>query len=117
MEKWAQDNGSTDENLLNFKEFGVTFTNRVFYNQAQDEFAENEDKIGLSKTQRDLMAKLYGELNTYYYNGKVYEIRDKALERPGFQLWDELGYPSILAQHLESVVDEGTVDYNVLEAE
>lgn len=117
MEAWAEAQGSEDKNLLNFEEYSKDFLSRVFYNQAQDEFARGSNFSELTKRQKDQMAKVYAALNSACYAGKVVEVREQETEKSGYKLWEEEGYPSILSQYLESIVRDGTVDYNSLEVE
>jgi len=117
MKEWAKKTGSTDKNLLNFDEFGKKFLSKVFYNQAQDEFKRLDTLNGLTKSQKEQMAKVYAELNAACYAGTVTDIRDKAKAKVGYKLWEEDGYPSILAQYLEWITSDGTRDYNVLSSE
>ena len=117
IKEWAKKTGSTDKNLLNFEEFGKKFLSKVFYNQAQDEFKRLDTLKGLTKSQKEQMAKVYAELNEACYAGKVTDIRDKAKAKAGYKLWEEEGYPSILAQYLEWITEDGTRDYNVLSSE
>lgn len=117
MEGWAKETGSTDKNLLNFDEFGKKFLSKVFYNQAQDEFKSLDTFKDLTKYQKEQMAKVYAELNAACYAGKVADIRDKAMAKAGYKMWEEEGYPSILAQYLEWITSDGTKDYNVLSSE
>lgn len=117
MEAWAEKQGSEDKNLLGFKEYSQEFLSNVFYNQAQDEFARMENFSELTKRQKDQMAKVYATLNSACYAGKVVEVKEQETEKNGYKLWEEYGYPSILSQYLESIVRDGTIDYNSLEAE
>lgn len=117
MKGWAQETGNDNKDLLNFDTFGKKFLSKVFYNQAQDEFAGSDTFKDLSKVQKEQMAKVYAELNAAASAGTVAEIRDKTMEKPGYQLWEEEGYPSILAQYLEWITSDGTKDYNVLDSE
>lgn len=117
MKGWARKTGSTDKNLLNFDTFGKKFLSKVFYNQAQDEFERLDTFDGLTRNQKDQMAKVYSELNVACYAGKVVEIRDKAMAKSGYKMWEEDAYPSILSQYLEWIAADGTKDYNVLNAE
>ena len=117
MTGWANKTGSTDKNLLNFEEFGKKFLSRVFYNQAQDEFKRLDSLKGLTKYQKEQMAKVYAELNAACYAGKVVDIRDKSKAKAGYKIWEEEGYPSILAQYLEWITSDGTKDYNALSSE
>lgn len=117
MEGWARNTGSTDKNLLNFNEFGKKFLSKVFYNQAQDEFDRLDSLKNITKSQKNQMARVYAELNSACYAGKVVEIRNSAMEKNGYKMWQEEGYPSILSQYLEWITRDGTKDYNVLNGE
>ncbi len=117
MKSWAEKNGNTDKNLLNFEDYGNKFLNKVFYNQAQDEFNRLDTFKSLTRNQKDQMAKVYAELNAACYRGKVAEIREKAKAETGYNMWEEEGYPSILSQYLEWITADGTKDYNVLNAD
>lgn len=114
MKGWAEKTGNTDKNLLNFEEYGKKFLSKVFYNQAQDEFKRLDTFDSLTKYQKDQMAKVYAELNAACYAGKVVDIRESARKKTGYKLWEEDGYPSILAQYLEWITADGTKDYNTL---
>ncbi len=117
ISSWAKATGSTDKNLLNFQEFGKKFLYKVFYNQAKDEFQTFDALKGLTKNQKEQMAKVYAELNAACYAGKVVDVRDKAVAKAGYKLWQEEGYPSILAQYLDWIASDGTKDYNELSSE
>lgn len=117
MEAWAKARESTDENLLHFNSYSKKYLANVFYNQAQDEFDRVEGFEKLTNSQRKLMANVYAELNSACYAGKAVEVKDEAIKKPGWKLWSEHGYPSILSQYLEFIVRDGVKDYNVLEAE
>jgi hypothetical protein len=63
------------------------------------------------------MAKVYAELNVACTAGKVYSIRDKVMKKPGYKMWEEEGYQSILSQYLQWITSDGTKDYNLLDKE
>lgn len=114
MKAWAEKTGNTDKNLLNFSDYGKKYLSKVFYNQAQDEFKSLNSLQGLTEYQKDMMAKVYAELNTACYEGKVADIREKVMAKQGYKLWQEEGYPSILSQYLEWITADGARDYNTL---
>ncbi len=114
MKAWAEKTGNTDKNLLNFSAYGKKYLSKVFYNQAQDEFKCFNSFQGLTEYQRDMMAKVYAELNTACYEGKVADIREKVMAKQGYKMWQEEGYPSILSQYLEWITADGARDYNTL---
>lgn len=117
MENWARKNGSTVTDLLTFKEFGKRFLGKVFYNQAQDEFKRNDVLAGRSEEEKDLMATLYSRLNSAYYAGKAVELIEEAARDPGYALWQEYGYDSILCQYLEYIISRADADYNQLSSD
>ena len=117
MKAWAQSTGNTDKNLLNFEDYGKRFLSKVFYNEAQDEFDRLESMKGLTRYQRDQMAKVYAELSAACSAGKVVDIRENAMKKTGYKMWMEEGYQSILSQYLEWITADGIRDYNVLNAE
>ena len=114
MKAWAEKTGNKDKNLLNFSNYGKKYLSKVFYNQAQDEFNSLKTLQGLTESQRDMMAKVYAELNSACYEGKVADIREKVMAKKGYKLWQEEGYPSILSQYLEWITADGGRDYNTL---
>ncbi|MDK2966790.1 metallophosphoesterase [Lacrimispora sp.] len=114
MKAWAEKTGNTDKNLLNFSEYGKKYLNKVFYNQAQDELKGLNSVQGLNEYQKDMMAKVYAELNSACYEGKVADIREKVMAKQGYKLWQNEGYPSILSQYLEWITADGARDYNTL---
>lgn len=113
---WAEKEGKTDENLLNFDSFGKKYLSRVFYNQAMDEFANLKIFQDISQYQKDQMAKVYAELNAACYEGDVVTVLERIMEKPGYKMWEEEGYPSILSQYLEWITRDGTKNYNILES-
>ncbi|WP_097004660.1 metallophosphoesterase [Lacrimispora amygdalina] len=114
MKAWAEKTGNTDKNLLNFSEYGKKYLNKVFYNQAQDELKGLNSVQGLNEYQKDMMAKVYAELNSACFEGKVADIREKVMAKQGYKLWQNEGYPSILSQYLEWITADGARDYNTL---
>ena len=102
---------------MNFEDYGKRFLSKVFYNEAQDEFDRLESMKGLTRYQRDQMAKVYAELSAACSAGKVVDIRENAMKKTGYKMWMEEGYQSILSQYLEWITADGIRDYNVLNAE
>lgn len=114
IEAWAKEGVYGDENLLNFKEYRQPFLENVFYNQAYDTLSVIED-APLGPGEVHEMSAVYARLNSYYYAGKAYEIADEIKNEPGYVLWQEYGYPTILMDYVQSIIQEAVVDYNYLE--
>ena len=60
------------------------------------------------------MAKVYGDINAACYAGRAYEVVKEAVKQPGYAMWKEYCYPSILYEYLEYIIDDAVQDYNVL---
>lgn len=117
MKAWANKTGNNDKNLHSFDEYGKRFLNKVFYNQAQDEFKRRDIFDDLTKDEKDQLASFYAEVNTFSYAGKVIQIREKASTKNGYNMWEEKGFSSILCQYLEWIISDGTKDFNILNVE
>lgn len=123
MEKWARKHRSTDENLLNFNTYGLLALNRIFYNQAYDAMKDSDDEetgdvfVKLTESQKQQMSKVYADINTACYAGKAYEVVQRTVNEPGYKMWQEYCYPSILYEYLEYMVEDAVKDYNSLTAQ
>ena len=120
MEKWAREQRSEDENLLNFNTYGPQTLKRIFYNQAYDAMKDSREEetgslfVQLTEEEKQEMSQVYAELNAAYFAGKAYEVVEKAVGQPGYEMWRRYCYPAILYQYLECIVEDGVVDYNYL---
>ena len=120
MEKWARKNKSTDENLLNFDTYSPPVLKRIFYNQAYDAMKNSAEEetgsifVKLTESEKQQMAKVYGDINAACYAGRAYEVVKEAVKQPGYAMWKEYCYPSILYEYLEYIIDDAVQDYNVL---
>lgn len=61
------------------------------------------------------MSELYSELNYHYYQGTAYQIRDRVLKDPDYQLWLEDGAFTILTDYVQYIVSDAKRDYNRVE--
>ena len=120
MEKWARKNKSTDENLLNFDTYSSPVFKRIFYNQAYDAMKNSAEEetgsifVKLTESEKQQMAKVYGDINAACYAGRAYEVVKEAVKQPGYAMWKEYCYPSILYEYLEYIIEDAVQDYNVL---
>lgn len=120
MEKWARKNQSKDENLLNFNTYSPPVLKRIFYNQAYDAMKDSAEEetgslfVKLTESQKQQMAKVYGDINAACYGGRAYEVVDETVKEPGYAMWKEYCYPSILYEYLEYIIEDAVKDYNSL---
>ena len=123
MEKWARKNKSTDENLLNFNTYSPPVLKQIFYNQAYDAMKDSAEEetgsifVKLTESEKQQMAKVYGDLNAACYGGRAYEVVKEAVKQPGYAMWKEYCYPAILYEYLEYIIEDAVRDYNVLSME
>lgn len=112
VERWAKRHNRAEKDLLEFDDFKEPFLRRVFYNQSYDALAP----IGeLNEKQKEQMSELYSELNYHYYQGTAYQIRDRVLKDPDYQLWLEDGAFTILTDYVQYIVSDAKRDYNRVE--
>ena len=114
VEKWAAENGRTEEELLHFTEFRRPFLEQVFKNEAYGVLQHMEE---ITEEERLQMCEYYAWVNYMYYQGKAVEIRDAAYEDPAYGLWDSKGYITILRDYVVSILNDAKRDYNYLEVE
>ena len=112
VESWARRNGSRQMDLLEFEAFKEPFLRRVFYNQSYDVLEKNPD---ISQERRERMSRLYSDLNYHYYQGTAYQIREKTLKNPDYQLWLNDGFFSVLSDYVEYIIRDAKGDYNQVE--
>ena len=114
VEKWAAENGRTEEELLHFTEFRRPFLEQVFKNEAYGVLQHMEE---ITEEERLQMCEYYAWVNYMYYQGKAVEIRDAAYEDPAYGLWDSKGYITVLRDYVVSILNDAKRDYNYLEVE
>ncbi|MGN0373671.1 MAG: metallophosphoesterase [Enterocloster sp.] len=120
MEKWARKNHSTDENLLNFNTYSPYTLKQIFYNQAYDAMKNSAEEetgsvyVKLTEDQKQQMSGVYADINTACYAGRAWDVAEDAVKEPGYKMWQEYCYPSILYEYLEYIVEDAVKDYNHL---
>ena len=73
--------------------------------------------VKLTESEKQQMAKVYGDINAACYAGRAYEVVKEAVKQPGYAMWKEYCYPSILYEYLEYIIEDAVQDYNVLSIE
>lgn len=95
---WAEENGITDENLLNFAEYSEGFFVDTALQQAYDTLSDAPNA--------DELANFYADVNTKYFAGRSDLIEwDDAL----VDAWDGYGY--FMSSYFESMRMDGAVDH------
>lgn len=123
MEKWARKHRSKDENLLNFDTYSPPVLKQIFYNQAYDAMKDSAEEetgslfVKLTESEKQQMAGVYSDINAACYGGKAYEVVKEAVKQPGYGMWKEYCYPSVLYEYLEYIIEDAVKDYNSLSLE
>ena len=120
MERWAKRHHVTDENLLNFDTYSPPMLNKIFYNQAYDAMKDSREEetgdlfVKLKESEKQQMAQVYADINAACYAGKAVDVVEEGKTQPGFAMWEEYCYPSVLFEYLEYIVEDAVKDYNRL---
>lgn len=100
---WAEKNGKTDPNLLDFAAYSEEFMTAVNGHKTAARLADS----GLSEEDVALLADTFARLNTAYFNGASF---DPAPYEEGLGLWRANGGNA----YLESIAAEAAEDYRSL---
>lgn len=100
---WAEKNGRTDAELLDFATYSENFMTSVNRNKTAAKLADS----GLSEEEIDLLADTFARLNTAYFNGGAF---DPAPYEEGLELWRANGGNA----YLETIAAEAAEDYRSL---
>ncbi|MBQ8591093.1 MAG: metallophosphoesterase [Firmicutes bacterium] len=74
VESWAVDNGSTDENLLDFTQYANTIFADTALNQVRSSYADS----GLTSEEIELLAQTFAGINQAYFGGLELDSADYA---------------------------------------
>ena len=100
VERFASENGITDENLLHFSEYARNCLYSIHFNQ----IARSYEGSGLEKEATEEFAALFAETNYAYFTG---EPIDRTALAEGIRHWKEMN-PNFHSSYLESILeDEG----------
>lgn len=105
VEEWARQIGSTDENLLNFSEYGTKFLTGVISGQISKEIKNFPEE------QIQEMADLYGTLNSAYCAGIPIDSKEIQSEE-AFWLWERNLPDSKLFKKLNEILKDTGNDHN-----
>lgn len=85
VERWAQENGITDENLLNFTQYRKDFYFESAYPKALASLAETK----LTEEEIDALATMWAEFNVNYFAGTLDIYYPQLLESEGYKVWQQ----------------------------
>ena len=103
VEKWAEDNNITDNNILDFNNYS-----KEFYMKSQSMLCMSalEDYL-YPEEEKKLLADFFAELNVYYFSGTVDEYHNHLTETAGYKKWLEKGKDLWHYQYIISRMEEG----------
>ncbi|MBQ9845979.1 MAG: metallophosphoesterase [Oscillospiraceae bacterium] len=87
VEGWAEENGSTDENLLNFEEYN----NKFYFDSAYQKAYANVAELKLTEEEKDALASMWAEFNVNYFAGTLDRYYPQIMESDGYRIMQENG--------------------------
>ncbi|MBR5806183.1 MAG: metallophosphoesterase [Oscillospiraceae bacterium] len=105
VEKWAEDNNITDDNILGFNNYSKEFymkSQSMLYMSALEDYLYPEEE-------KKLLADFFAELNVYYFSGTVDEYYDYLTETAGYKKWLEKGKDLWHYQYIMARIEEGRI--------
>ena len=103
VQKWAQETGQTDENLLNFDSYSKDFYMQSQINRTIDTIMDS----GVLQEDRQLLAEFFAELNVYYFPGVVDQAYDYLVTTDGYEAWQNKGKDLWHYQYVMARMEEG----------
>ena len=105
VEKWAEDNNITDDNILDFNNYS-----KEFYMKSQSMLCMTalEDYL-YPEEEKKLLADFFAELNVYYFSGTVDEYYNYLTETAGYKKWLEKGKDLWHYQYIMDKMEEGRI--------
>ena len=105
VEKWAEDNNITDDNILDFNNYS-----KEFYMKSQSMLCMSalEDYL-YPEEEKKLLADFFAELNVYYFSGTVDEYYNYLTETAGYKKWLEKGKDLWHYQYIMAIMEEGRI--------
>lgn len=87
VEKYAKDNGLTDEKLLNFTEYAADF----FYQVTYGKLAGSLVAMGMTEEEEEQLLDFVSRVNRSYFAGMSEEEKAAFKEEPVYEIWQEKG--------------------------
>lgn len=105
VEKWAEDNNITDDNILDFNNYSKEF---YMKSQSMLRMSALEDYL-YPEEEKKLLADFFAELNVYYFSGTVDEYYNYLTETAGYKKWLEKGEDLWHYQYIMARMEEGRI--------
>ena len=105
VERYAAAHGLTDENLLNFKEYGTDFLVGVISQQIYKKMSS------LPEEHMRKMAELYGQLNRDYCAGTPIDVKEIKSDE-AFRLWERNLPDSRMFEEIDDILRDTRKDHN-----
>lgn len=102
---WAGEQGITDENLLNFEEYGNKFLTQVISSQIYSQLKNFPEE------QMEAMAELFGSINRDYCAGVPVDAQEIRSEM-SFRLWERNLPDSRLFANIDEILRDTGKDHN-----
>jgi len=96
----------TDENLLNFAEYGADF----YYETAYPKAMAGLEKSKMTDEEKHALADLWATFNVNYFAGTLDTYYPQMLQSEGYKVWEEKGLEDNWSfEYIKKVCDDATV--------
>ncbi len=107
---WSAQKNNPDPNLEEFEDYADEILQNIFYSSAMSALS----RYPLSSDDKERMVELYAIVNIFAVSGRVYAIRDWALEQDAYGMWQDYLQTEALARALDEIIEDGIYDYTTL---
>ena len=111
VDEWAQKNGVTDENLLNFSDYCRNFYFESAYMKAESSVAD----LKIPDSEKQALATLWADFNVNYFAGTMDSYYPEMIESEGYKLWQQYGLEDNWSfNYIKTALSNGTAEKSQL---
>lgn len=96
--KWAKETAKTKEDLLNFNEYALSY-----FLRPERTIQRMKGYGDFTEEQAQKMAEVYQIMNSHYYSGTLYEIKDEIVKTEGYKLL--LSLDNFMGTYINCMID------------
>ena len=113
VDGWAKRNNYHNRDLANFTTYAENVLRRAAIRDALGDLNRHmEDrKVIFTEEKKEEMASYYADLCVKYYEGRMYQIEETAIENPILEDWNKIGYVSELTDFLQNILEDEAKNY------
>lgn len=116
VDGWAKRNSYHNRDLADFTAYSESVLRSAAVRDALKDLnkhIESRHAIFTAEKKQE-MASYYADLCVNYYEGRMYQIEETAMENPILEDWNKIGYVSELTDFLQNILEDEAKDYGHL---